>query len=295
MNRHAYLIMAYQKHNQLKTLIHALDDVRNDIFIHVDLKDDINLTEYENIAQHSKVVFIDRQNVSWGGHSQPDVELQLLKRALDYGSYRYFHLLSGMDMPIKTMDYIFSFFEKNDGKIFVECNDWHLHDKGLRFILRYDVYHLFQEKIGKKRNFLKYIDFMSCYMQHYLGISRTRHLNKVIKGGASWFSIPNDFAEYLISEEDSIRKFVKYGYCIDEVFLATWLFNSPFYDRVYKGGGIDGSTLRRYKWKDKNPTLVTIDDLKEYESEEDALFSRKFDIDTNKDTVDYLLDYLGIK
>lgn len=265
MKRHAYLIMAYQCHEQLKTLIKVLDDKRIDLFIHLDLKDEVEISEFQSIAKYSTVQFIERQNVMWGASSQPHVELQLLETAVKHSDYAYFHLLSGMDLPIKPLDDIFAFFDKHEGKIFVECNDWHLHDKGLRFVLRYDVYHLFQQQIGKKRNWLKYIDFASCYLQHYLGVSRTRHLDMVIKGGASWFSIPTDFATYLVGERQAIEQFISYGYCADEVFLATWLYNSPFYQRTYKKGGIDGSTLRRYKWEHKNPTLVTIADLKEYE------------------------------
>lgn len=37
-NKHAYLIMAHQNFEQLAILLELLDDIRNDIFIHVDKK-----------------------------------------------------------------------------------------------------------------------------------------------------------------------------------------------------------------------------------------------------------------
>ncbi len=38
MNKHAYCIMAHGNWEQLQMLINALDDVRNDIFLHIDKK-----------------------------------------------------------------------------------------------------------------------------------------------------------------------------------------------------------------------------------------------------------------
>ena len=38
MERHAYLIMAHGNHTQLSKLVSALDDERNDIYIHIDKK-----------------------------------------------------------------------------------------------------------------------------------------------------------------------------------------------------------------------------------------------------------------
>lgn len=38
MNKHAYCIMAHGNWQQLQLLINALDDVRNDIYLHVDKK-----------------------------------------------------------------------------------------------------------------------------------------------------------------------------------------------------------------------------------------------------------------
>ena len=38
MKKHAYLIIAHNNFEQLKNLIHALDDTRNDIYVHIDKK-----------------------------------------------------------------------------------------------------------------------------------------------------------------------------------------------------------------------------------------------------------------
>ena len=110
-----------------------------------------------------------------------------------------------------------------------------------------------------------------------------------IKGGSQWFSIPRDFAEYINNDRENILKFCHDGYCLDEVFMATWLYNSPYYDCIYRGGRSYDSSLRRYKWVNFDPTMVTIDDIKEYDKEDDAIFARKFAIEDNPEVVRFLL------
>lgn len=54
-----------------------------------------------------------------GDISQIKVELLLLKTALNQGHYSYLHLLSGVDLPIKSQDYIHDFFTRHAGFEFV--------------------------------------------------------------------------------------------------------------------------------------------------------------------------------
>ena len=46
--------------------------------------------------------------------------MYLLESAFLSGDYEYFHLLSGQCLPIKSQDYIHSFFIKNKNKEFVD-------------------------------------------------------------------------------------------------------------------------------------------------------------------------------
>lgn len=43
MNKHAYLIIAHNEPYLLETLVNLIDDERNDIFIAVDKRTDINI------------------------------------------------------------------------------------------------------------------------------------------------------------------------------------------------------------------------------------------------------------
>lgn len=70
MNKHAYLVMAHNNIEQLIRLVRILDDERNDIYIHLDRKfKDRNLLKQIKKSNYSKIEFIERINVNWGGFS----------------------------------------------------------------------------------------------------------------------------------------------------------------------------------------------------------------------------------
>lgn len=124
MNKHAYLIMAHNNFKVLEKIIELLDNKKNDIYIHIDKKVKFNYEEekkYKSMARNSKIKFLEnRIKISWGGYSQIECELLLIKEALkSEENYSYFHLISGVDLPLKNSDQIYNFFEKNNGKEFV--------------------------------------------------------------------------------------------------------------------------------------------------------------------------------
>ena len=66
MSKHAYLIIAHSEPEILRILVSCIDDVRNDIFIHIDKKS--NIENFSNIHTDSSNLFFlkDRINVKWG-------------------------------------------------------------------------------------------------------------------------------------------------------------------------------------------------------------------------------------
>ena len=104
MGKHAYLIIAHDKFEQLKRLLLLLDDERNDIYLHIDSKaKDFCQEEFEQLLSRAGLFFTERTSVIWGSYSQIHSELVLLKAAVP-GHYSYYHLLSGTDLPIKSQD-----------------------------------------------------------------------------------------------------------------------------------------------------------------------------------------------
>lgn len=69
--KHAFLIIAHKQDYTLETLLELLDHNDNDIFIHMDAKNDLFDADYlKSILKHSKLFIVPRTKVTWGGFSQ---------------------------------------------------------------------------------------------------------------------------------------------------------------------------------------------------------------------------------
>lgn len=146
MTKHAYLIMAHNEFSLLRKLILLLDDSRNDIFIHVDKKSkEFVKSSFMNLPTFSKVSFIKSDKVTWGGYSLINCELKLLIEASN-SFHDYYHLLSGVDLPLKTQNEIHSFFELHQGEVFIFFDLEAIRQKN--FLYRMKYFYPFQEFIG---------------------------------------------------------------------------------------------------------------------------------------------------
>lgn len=275
--KHAYLIVAHHNFSQLQTLIRLLDDSRNDIYLHVD-KRSASFQPERIRARHSQLTIIDRISVNWGGHSQIECELRLLK-ASAAKRYQYYHLISGVDLPVKTQDEIHSFFDSAFPKNYIEFDE-KANQTG-SFSYRTKYYRLLQDYIGRntgwKIEVLKKLERNLLRFQRVTGIRRKQHIP--IYKGTNWFSITHELVEYLLGEEKLIRKQFYYSVCADEVFLHSVAMVSPYRDSI-----VDNA-LRAIDWKRGNPYVYRETDVDELLSSE-ALFARKFDCRVDRAAID---------
>lgn len=231
---HAFLIMAHNNFSQLQRLIKKLDHKNNKIFIHIDSK--ANFTEndkkmLEDSCTESEIYFTKRYSVTWGGYSMINVLLRLLEKSTEF-QCDYYHFLSGVDFPIKSMEYIHNFFNEHNGTEFIHfCSDEFTKEQHHRVAF----YSLFREKFGRNTNSIYYqIERISIAIQRMLKIDRTKkHPDIEIKMGACWFSVTGTFAEYLLSKEQFIKNLCKHTVCADECYIQTIAFNSPFKKNIY--------------------------------------------------------------
>ena len=114
----AYLIMAHNNKDQLMKLIGLLDDVNNDIYLHLDKKSDLEVETFQNLTKRANIYVFKKIDVLWGNDTIARVALFLLQQAV--GVYHdYYHLISGQDLPLKSNRAISDFFSSNFGKEFV--------------------------------------------------------------------------------------------------------------------------------------------------------------------------------
>lgn len=282
MNRHAYLIMAHHQFNFLKELLLALDDERNDIYLHIDRKvKKFDFDGFSNLLQKSHLYFTERVSVNWGGYSQIACELTLLKTAAGK-HYTYYHLLSGSDFPLKTQDEIHQFFEEHAGTEFLHFDAPCV---PVRVRERISLYHFFREN---RCPLAEPSDAILTKMQRLLHVDRLKNSSLKLQKGANWFSITDDFVQYVLEHEDWISKTFAHSVCADELFLQTLAANSTFMDAVYDPYGDDNSmaNLRYVDWEhgtENSPYVFQDTDL-EHLKKLPHLFARKFEHNIFKKT-----------
>lgn len=115
----ALLILAHDKLIDLSRVLKKLENHDVSFFIHVDAKVKINKIEKSKLAKISNCQIIedsDRVIVNWGGRSQIDAMMVLVKYALYKSEYEFskFGFLSGADYPIATSEEILALLNNSN-------------------------------------------------------------------------------------------------------------------------------------------------------------------------------------
>ena len=287
---HAYMIIAHEQFELLEKLIMALDDERNDIFVHIDSKViDFDYNRYSALAKYSKVIFTpERINVTWGDYSQVKTEMLLLRTAVEYENpekpYEYFHLISGVDLPIKSNDYIHTFFAENPGKEFIHFSENTVSQLSIN---RLQYYHFFRRR---RNTFTKIISQGLLRIQKAIGVNRLKNTDLKVQKGCNWFSITGAFAHYIVDNFVEYEKYFKHSYCCDEVFVQTMLVNSPYKDNLYMPDCNNNheACMRLIDWKRGNPYIFRSEDLELLKSSP-CIFARKFDLNIDAKIINKVL------
>jgi hypothetical protein len=270
--KHAYLIIAHNEFVVLERLIRALDDVRNDIYIHFDRK----LKEYPVFrAKYSGLyILTERVDVRWGDISVVEAEYALFEAAYQQGRYDYYHLLSGVDMPLKSQKDIHDFFDRHQGEEFIGYSQGNINVQIERKVQKYHLFpKYFRETTGWKALGRKYIRSAFLWLQILLGYKRNKDV--LFKKGTQWISITHDLVDYLLSQKKQVLDTCHHTFCSDEIFVQTVCWNSPFRDKIFDPHNEGRSCMRMINWKDNQ--LIEWEE-KDYDKlmQSDALFARKF-------------------
>lgn len=242
-NRHAYMIMAHHRPDLLQLLIDALDDVRNDIIIHLDDKSDIDTTYFH--SKHAPLMFIERMSINWGGYTQVECEYRLIKQALKLGHHSYYHFLTGANFPLWNQDYLHQFFINNYGSEFIGF------DNGMDFSNRAKYYIPFSEygKLsGLSGKIVHAIRRMYVIVQKIMNLDRLRREDLIIKKGCAYFSITEGMVKEIINNETRIKKLLNHTICCDEVFVQTVAYNSNYKDKIFDLNNEWEGSMRELAW-----------------------------------------------
>lgn len=274
--RHAYMIMAHHRFEILKLILKDLDDERNNIFLHVDIKaTNFDFNDVKNIVNNANLILVDRMDVHWGGFSQIKCVLNLLEVATKYEEHDYYHFMVGVEFPLKTQDYIHKFFSEHQGKEFIGFDNY-----DTKFYDRVRFYHIFNEYARNNNFFQKILNkirviFVNVQKILKVDIAKKYEL-EFRKGNANW-SITHQLAQHIVNQKEQIYKIYRHSFCGDEVFVHTIIYNSKFYKNVYDINDEYKSSMRITTWKDSKNQFH----LKDVEMliKSNRLFARKIDGD----------------
>lgn len=280
MQKHAYLIMAHNNFYILDKLLRLLDDPRNDIYLHIDKKvKNFDFDGFRTICKHAVVYYPKKRiNVQWGTQSQVLTEMLLFKTAYSNGAYHYYHLISGVDLPLKKQDEIHDFFaDKTESYMFYReiPSKWDYYR-----VSRYHNVFGTKGRIPNKLN--SYLDTL----QEWLGVDRLKGSGIAIKRGFNWASLSQKAVEALLKSESQIRYLSRFSVCADELYKQTLLVARGDID-------LQNNDLRFVDWSagGNHPHVFTIDDYDRLIASE-KLFARKFDERTDYEVVNKLFDHI---
>lgn len=297
IKKHAYLIIAHDEWEMLKTLVECLDDNRNDIFIHVDKKVDGGVYKSATACcTQAGVYFIDNQkriNVRWGDYSQIMCELTLFEESRAHGDYAYYHLLSGHDLPIKSQDYIHKFFEdipNGANLVGTATSDFNIQDcwKKTKYYCIFPKYQRcspasLQKTFSALRKVSYCIQRLFCIHRKWGNIQPYK--------GVNWVSITSDFVDYILSKKEYIEHQFKYVSCGDEIFIQTLIHNSDFKSTLYQPIEDFGGCMREIDWERGKPYVFTVEDFEMLKKSE-MLFARKFSYKVDADIIREICNYI---
>jgi hypothetical protein len=276
--RHAYLITAHDKPEQLKLLLSLLDDSNNDLYLHIDKKaTSIHDNDLASVVKQASIQFVPRLDARWGSEVFIDAIASLLREAVQT-EHAYYHLVSGVDLPLKPQEEICAFFAKHAGKEFVAFDQKSADRRVL--VQRLGRYSFRRPVKPLALSVYKRFEPVWNKLQSALGVNRLKRCSVVFQKGAVWFSITHTFALYVLEQFPHYRPYYKHSICADEVWLQTILVNSPFMERRFFSGWDDelAATMRYVDWSDggRSPKVLVSEDYDTLISS-GALFARKFD------------------
>lgn len=288
MYRHAFLILANSEPKVLSFLLSQLDDGRNEIYIHLDLKSNLNPSDFKTYK--ANLYFIDRTKCYWGDYSQTNATLRLLEAAYKKSGYKYYHLLSGTTLCTKSQDEIHNFYDHTDLEYFhINVGTF----KSIQNRCKY-YYPFINTSRFRTSKILKGLSIILGRIQAVVGVNRLRESKLYpIYGGMEWFSITEDFVSYILGNESIIQKTFHHTLASEEVFIQTLAMHYSFRDRVYGYNGkddfIDASKTYQFWNSGKSSYIDTVEKIEIIKNDKHSFFARKF-IDSD---IDIIKEHLG--
>ena len=208
-------------------------------------------------------------------------------------NYSYYHLISGVDLPLHNQDYIHSFIDSLGGdKEFVSIASDDDIGNQKDILHKTDQYWFFTDNIRRDGTLKSYIsNFLASVcvnIQRVIGIHRKFPFK--IRKSCQFMSITDDLCDYLLQNKSNILKTFKYTLAPDEYAIQAFILNSEFNKRSYLPDEPENSDMRLIDWNRGTPYVWQMSDFDELINSE-KFFARKFS-SKNMDIVQALYKHI---
>ncbi|HFH9837022.1 TPA: beta-1,6-N-acetylglucosaminyltransferase [Streptococcus suis] len=308
MKKHAYLIVAHDKFDQLAFLLQLLDYPHHDFFVHIDKKSTISPEEIATLqasVTSSNLTLIPRRAVYWGDFSQIQCELDLFEAAHATADYEFYHLLSGVDLPLRSPETIYHFFSQNTDKNFItrfnqdEFQDLKLH----KLVEHYHLTTKFPRKLPQPwHKFVRAYRILENKVQTALKIDRLKgnRENWGLDAYANWKSINKTALEAILADKTFIYHHFHHSFCADELYVPMVFTRAKLLPTIYHYEHVTDTpdevqgNLSYINWWDGHPYEWT-DSPEDMAQLEKGIalghfFSRKFDLNKAPGLKDFILE-----
>lgn len=220
--KHAYLIMAHHEFVVLQELIDAIDDERNDIYIHIDGK--VKRMPHLKASKSKLTLLGERKKTVWADVSMISVEYLLFRTALEQGEYGFYHFISGVHYPLKSQDEIHTYFDKRSG-ISVLSPMGSTQDE---IEMKLGLYHFFLKHLISRNRFVNKLYHIlwriSLGVQQKMGMKRD--VSYVRNKAANWCSLSDEAVREVLRQEKQMLRRLRHTFCQDEFLVPAVLANA---------------------------------------------------------------------
>ena len=213
-----YLILAHNNFDHLTRMIEALNDSDSKFYIHIDKKAKEGYTpSFDNVK-----VISEHIDINWGGYSMINATLALMKYGIsDFPEADYYILISGVDYPIRSKQFLLDQLEKK--KEYIDIAPVPVPFKPME---RYE--HFFFDYDRRNLKFLNPFFLIEVLLKK-LKIKRKAPFQ--VYAGTQWLALTNKCITYIldtVKTDKRYTRFFKHTLVPDEAFFQTIIGNSPF-------------------------------------------------------------------
>lgn len=277
----AALVMAHRSPEQLSLLLKRLQTPLWTSYVHLDGKVDRALfSECEPLGTFVR----ERAVVHWGGYSQVQASLNMLREAVLDPECTHFYLMSGQCFPVKTDDVIVrTILERGADGDFVSADS--MIEPNAPIPLWRLEHFAFNDHFPK--HIARYIRATRLFMPKRAPVAKLLR-GLVPYAGSSWWLLTRRTVERILKFIDSNPWYVsafRFSHCPDECFYQTLVYHF--------GGTVSGEQPTAVFW-DGRPNPLNIDAARLNEARNSwHLLARKFDFEAHPETRDVAFIGMG--